>query len=98
MPNAKLVIIAVFVLTLGGGVVTGMLISHIPAEPKGTVLPTTMTVPKTPMEQELDLNPSQQQQMQAIWDQVRQTADDCYIQAQDLQKRQWETLVNILTD
>lgn len=98
MQNAKFVIIAVFTLTLCSGVVAGMLVSRIPSNnPSGISVTPATTEPKTAMEQTLGLNSSQQQQMQGIWENVRTTADDCYTKAQDLQKQQWDALVNILT-
>jgi hypothetical protein len=83
MGSAKLIIAAVFALTLSSGVVTGLLVSHLPV--------------KTPMEQALGLNPDQQQKMQQIWEHVRDMTDDCYLQAQELQEKQWKALVDMLT-
>jgi Spy/CpxP family protein refolding chaperone len=97
MRNAKLVIAAVFALTLCSGVVTGMLVSRLPAAPApDPIAPTTADVPKTAMAQELSLNSDQQQKMQKIWENVRFTADECYAKAQKLEKEQWSFLVNLL--
>jgi Spy/CpxP family protein refolding chaperone len=99
MASAKLILAAVFALTLSSGVVTGMLFSHLPASAKSSPGPVAAVAPaaKTPMEQALGLNSAQQEQMQKIWEHVRDTTDDCYLKAQDLQKEQWQAIVDLLT-
>lgn len=100
MGSAKLIIAAVFALTLSSGVVTGLLVSHLPGStPTAQQQPTTVPAApaKTPMEQALGLNPKQQQDMQQIWEHVRDMTDDCYLQAQELQTKQWKALVDMLT-
>ena len=98
MRNARFVIVAVFALTLCSGVVAGMLVSRLPNTPvPGPITPPPAEPAKTAMEQALSLKPDQQQQMQKIWEHVRTTADDCYVQAQDLQREQWDALVKILS-
>lgn len=99
MGSAKLIIAAVFALTLSSGVVTGLLWSHLPGSTLASQQPATApsTPAKTPMEQALGLNPKQQQDMQQIWEHVRDMTDDCYLQAQELQAKQWKALVDMLT-
>jgi hypothetical protein len=96
MLNAKLVIGAVFALTLSSGVVAGMLVSRIPGGPShpGEV---SSSAHVTMLEQVLQLKPDQQQKMQKIWEGVRDKADSCYAQAQDLQRRQWAEMAAMLT-
>ena len=96
MLNAKLVIGAVFALTLSSGVMTGMLVAKIPAGTTKSDQATSATH-VTMLEQVLKLKPDQQQKMQKIWEGVRDDADSCYVKAQQLQKEQWEKMADILT-
>lgn len=105
MGSAKLILAAVFALTLSSGVVAGLLVSHLPGpasvsqsqpQPPATTMPAPAAA-KTPMEQALGLNPDQQQKMQQIWEHVRDMTDECYLQAQELQAKQWKALVDLLT-
>ena len=91
MGKSKFLLTALFVLTLGGGVVAGMLASRLPANIG------TATTLHTPLAEELRLTPNQSDKMRDIWEGVREKVDDCFVRAQQTQKRRDEALVALLT-
>jgi hypothetical protein len=92
MARAKVVLTLLFLLTLGAGLVAGMLIASPPA-----TTATAAAALRTPLGAELGLTPEQNAQMHAIWEGVRDKVDACFLRAQDLQKRRDDVLLKLLT-
>jgi hypothetical protein len=99
MVRAKIVLILLFLITLGAGLVAGLLIARWPALAASAEGPTTRpTAARTPLGAELGLTPQQTAQMHLIWEGVRDKVDACYVRAHELQKRRDATLMALLTD
>ncbi len=92
MGKAKLIMTLVFVVTLGSGLIAGMLVTRLP------VLGTPKSVPASPLMDELGLTSEQADKMRDIWQGVRGTVDDCFLRAQEAQKRRDEALLTLLSD
>src|SRR4051794_32743783 len=86
----KLLLIGLTVLGLSAGVVAGMLVSRLPAStadatpPGGPHGPPGMSAA---LVEQLELTRDQQEKMRAIWESVRGDVQQCFQQAQDLQKQ-----------
>ena len=91
MGKARLILMVLFVLTLSSGLVAGMLFSRFPPS-KG------VAVSRTPLAEELNLTPEQNEKMRVIWEGVRGRVDDCFVRAQDIQKKRDAALLALLTD
>ena len=98
MVRAKIVLTLLFLLTLGAGLVAGLLIARWPAVAGSTDAPATSAGPRTPLGAELGLTSEQTAQMHMIWEGVRDKVDACYVRAQELQRRRDATLMALLTD
>lgn len=88
------VIIVVFLLTLGAGVVAGLLASRMPlslGSPKSGV-------PHSPLAEELELSAEQSDQMRTIWEGVRTLSRQCADDAKQLQRRRDDAVVAMLDD
>src|SRR5438270_13874304 len=97
MGKARIILTALFVLTLSSGVVAGMFVSRWPTTP--AVGPTAaVAAPRTPLAAELDLTPAQSEQMRAVWEGVRDKVDDCFVRAQAAQKQRDAAIVAVLTE
>lgn len=84
-----LLIVLMFVLALGAGVVAGKLATRPPAPvvvPVGSAL-----------SDELQLSPAQREQMRGIWEAVRDTAQSCARDASAAQQHEQEELIKMLT-
>jgi hypothetical protein len=96
----KILVIGLTALGLSAGVVAGMLVSRLPAAMSGagqqTALPTSAV--SSSLAQELNLTPQQQEQMRQIWENVRGQVQDCFSQAQDLQKQRDDEIIKLLND
>ena len=79
--NTIFVLILMFVLALGAGAVAGKLTSRLPAPP--AVSPAQQAT----LVEQLQLTPQQRDQMQAIWEGVRDTAREKYQRAQNVQSQ-----------
>jgi Spy/CpxP family protein refolding chaperone len=92
MKNKWVVVILVlmFAVALGAGVVAGKLSTRVQVEPVQPARQGTLT-------DALNLTPKQRDQMQAIWENVRATANDCLEQAKRAQSDQDAALMKILT-
>jgi hypothetical protein len=66
--RAKIIVLAIFVLTLGAGVVAGMLASRLPGS---GAISAPITPGEGPLTQELGLNTEQSEKMRKIWEGVR---------------------------
>jgi Spy/CpxP family protein refolding chaperone len=93
--RTTLFLITLTVLTLGAGVVTGMLAHRLPSggsdlnvEPAGSAT----------LLEELQLTPTQRDQMRTIWENVRADVQDCYHDAQNLQRQRDQEIVALLDD
>ena len=88
--RATVVVVVMFVLALGAGVVAGKLTSRLPGPPA------VQTADQTPLVEELQLTPAQRDQMRGIWESVRDTAHDCFAKAQDIQREHDEQVQAML--
>lgn len=95
MGKAKLIMAVVFLVTLGSGLVAGMLITRLGG---GSAVSTPQQAPATPLARELNLTAEQNDRMRNIWEGVRTKVDDCFIHAQDAQKRRDQALLDLLSD
>jgi hypothetical protein len=91
--GTRVLMFAVFALTLSAGVVAGLLASRMPAKP----------VPPAPADASsladaLQLAPGQREQMRQIWEGVRDTANDCYTQAQKLEQQREDDVQSLLPE
>jgi hypothetical protein len=93
MASVKVVLVLLFVLTLGAGLVTGMIVARPPVA-SGAARP----LARTPLGAELGLTPDQAARMHDIWEGVRDEVDDCFRRAQQAQQRRDADLVALLTD
>ena len=92
MASAKLVLTLMFTLTLGAGLVTGMLVTRAPLASAAT-----RPIARTPLSAELGLTPDQAARMHDIWEGVRDQVDDCFHRAQQAQQRRDAALLALLT-
>ena len=91
MAKAKLILTFLFVLTLSSGLVAGMLVSRVPVK-------TPVSAPsRSPLSEALKLTDDQNEKMRKIWEGVRNNVDDCFTQAQDVQKHRDEAVMKMLT-
>jgi uncharacterized membrane protein len=65
MKNIRLLVVIVFVVTLGAGIVAGLLAARLPASGKSGASA------ESPLTEALALNPEQREQMRKIWEGVR---------------------------
>jgi hypothetical protein len=91
--GTRVLMFAVFALTLSAGVVAGLLASRMPAKP----------VPAAPADASsladaLQLAPGQREQMRQIWEGVRDTANDCSTQAQKFKDQRDDDVQALLPD
>lgn len=93
MVRAKIVLTLLFLLTLGAGLVSGLLVARWPGP-----APTRPAAPQTPLGGELGLTAQQTAQMHLIWEGVRDQVDACFVRAQELQRRRDATLMALLTE
>ena len=93
MASVKVVLVLLFVLTLGAGLVSGMLLARPPVASAAT-----QPLARTPLGAELGLTPDQAARMHDIWEGVRDEVDDCFRRAQQAQQRRDAALVALLTD
>ena len=95
MASAKIVLTLLFVLTLGAGLVAGMLVAHAPmAQAAGA---TNRSTARTPLGAELGLTADQSARMHDIWEGVRDEVDACFRRAQEAQQRRDAALLALLT-
>jgi hypothetical protein len=94
MGKTRLILMLLFALAIGSGVVTGMLVAKLPASTGDT----PQVGPRTPLGEELGLSKEQSESMRVIWEDVRKKVDGCFIQAQELQKHGDLALFALLTD
>jgi hypothetical protein len=95
MGPAKAVLTLLFMLTLGAGLVAGMLVARPPAAPATAPRPAP---PRTALGGELGLTPEQNGKMHEIWEGVRDQVDACFLRAQEAQQRRDTALLALLTD
>lgn len=85
------VLMAVFVLALGAGVVAGTLVSRLPSSPTGP----SSAGEHSPLD-ELQLNASQREQMRVIWEDVQKLSSQCLVDGQLAQKDRDDTIFKML--
>jgi hypothetical protein len=85
-----------FVLALAAGVSGGLLLARLPNSTTDTGPGPDATT--SPLAAELGLSSKQAEQMRAIWEGVRGTAQQCYDDARRLQKERDDALVSLLNE
>jgi uncharacterized membrane protein len=88
-----ILLIVVPVLTLGAGVVAGMLASRLPASSSAMTMQQ-----RTLLVEQLDLSSAQHDQMRQIWENAQAKVQRTYEQAEDLQSKREQALIALLTD
>lgn len=91
--KTRAIFVAAFALALLGGVAAGVLVARYlarPAEPTPTA--------NASLSEELQLTPAQQDQMRQIWQGMRNTANDCYEQAQSIERARQDAYMKLLTE
>jgi hypothetical protein len=97
MGRTKIVLTLTFLLTLGAGLVAGLLVARWPAEAAAAT--TMRTDPsRTALGAELGLTREQTVQMHDIWEGVRDKVDACFVRAHDIQERRDRALVALLSE
>lgn len=97
----KLLVVGLTVLGLSAGVVAGMLVARFPASPdRGSEEAAGHGSPalSAALVDQLALTPEQQDKMRVIWEGVRGDVQQCFQQAQDLQKQRDNAVLAILSD
>ena len=94
MSKAKVILTLLFVLTLSSGLVAGMLVTRLPSSTAGQV----DGKPRTPFAEALQLTDDQNDKMRKIWERVRDNVDQCFIDAQDVQKHRDDDLMVLLSN
>jgi hypothetical protein len=84
------VMMLMFAVAVGAGVVTGKLSARLPATPAAPVVGT--------LSDELQLDPQQRAAMQKIWESAQRTSRDCAKAASLAQKEQDDALMALLND
>lgn len=97
MASAKIVLTLLFMLTLGAGLVAGMLVARAPIA-QAAAATTTRPAARTPLAAELGLTADQSARMHDIWEGVRDEVDACFRKAQEAQQRRDAALVALLSD
>ena len=93
----KALLIVACVLALGAGVFAGMVVSRLPARNTNGTAVVALPADHSELSDELQLSPSQRDQMRVIWEGVRSKVHDTFDEAQLLQKQRDESIVAILT-
>jgi Skp family chaperone for outer membrane proteins len=96
MASAKVVLTLFFVLTLGAGLVAGMLVARPPMARAAAAA--TRPTARTPLGAELGLSADQSLRMHDIWEGVRDEVDACFRRAQEAQQRRDAALVALLSE
>lgn len=85
--KATIVLLVAYALALAAGTTSGVLAERLWSP---TALP--------PLAQQLQLTPAQSENMRKLWEGVSTTADECYNQAQAIERQRDQALVDLLTD
>jgi Spy/CpxP family protein refolding chaperone len=86
----------VFALALGAGVLAGALAARLPSARSTPAAPASST-PASPLAEALGLTPEQHEQMRKIWEGVRESMRDSFDRAQELQKDRDQQVFALLT-
>jgi hypothetical protein len=89
-------LLAAFGLALAAGISGGLLLSRLPAAKSASGADAGAAT--SPLGAELGLTTKQAEEMRAIWEAVRETAQQCLDDGQQLQKDRDDALVALLTD
>ena len=97
--RVKMLVVGLTVLGISAGVLAGMLVSRLPgvtsaAHPSAPMPPGGAP---TPLVEELQLTPDQQDKMRTIWEGTRDQVHDCFDVAERLQKERDEAVAAIMT-
>jgi len=87
-PTALLMVL-MFLLAIGAGVVAGKLSTHAP--PAGSPVERVVSI-----SDELKLSPAQKDQMRQVWESVQTTANDCTAKANTIQYDYEEAVTRLL--
>ena len=91
MERTKIILSMLFILTLGSGVVAGMLVAKMPAK-------TATAVQRSAIGDALSLDKQQEEKVKSIWDEIGSNVDDCYLRVQRIQSKRDELVFKMLTD
>src|SRR4051812_49188519 len=94
----EILLIVVTVLSLGAGLMAGLLTSRLPAAPATQPALVANPLDHTPLVQELNLTAEQREQMKQIWETAKTAALGTYTDAEKLQKGRDDAILQILSD
>jgi Spy/CpxP family protein refolding chaperone len=87
--KATVVLVLAYVLALAAGTTSGLLADRL-RSPNAQM--------SAPLAVQLQLTDDQRDRMRQMWEQAEQTVDDCYKQAQSIERQRDQALVDMLTD
>jgi Spy/CpxP family protein refolding chaperone len=88
--KATVVLVLAYVLALAAGTTSGVLAERLRAPNNDNAA--------APLAVQLQLTDDQRDRMRQMWEQAQQTVDDCYKQAQSIERERDQALVDLLTD
>jgi hypothetical protein len=88
--KATVALVLAYVLALAAGTTSGVLAERLRAPAVGG--------PSAPLAIQLQLTPDQTERMRSAWANVRNIVDDCYEQAQVIDRKRDQVLLDLLTD
>jgi hypothetical protein len=88
--KASVVLILAYILALAAGTTSGLLAERLHGRSGGP--------PAGPLAVQLQLSADQSEQIRDVWENVSQTVDSCFQQAQAVQQQRDQALYNQLTD
>jgi len=95
----EIILILVTVLSLGAGLMAGLLTSRLPVGPATQPVPVISNpLDHTPLVQELNLTTEQREQMKQIWESAKTGAIRTYTDAENLQKDRDDAILQILSE
>jgi Spy/CpxP family protein refolding chaperone len=88
--KATAVLVLAYVLALAAGTTSGVLAERLRSP--------NSSATSAPLAAQLQLNDDQREQMRGAWEDAKDAADDCYKQAQEIQRQRDQALVDMLSD
>ena len=92
----EILLVGITVLALSAGVVAGMLASRLPASGSTTIADPSPI--RATLSDELALNADQRGKMRDIWENVRSTAQQCFRDAEEIQRQRDNEILTLLSD
>jgi hypothetical protein len=94
MSKLSVILVSVFILALGAGVLADRLALHLPAE---ATVSLEAAADHSFLSEQLQLTADQRSQMKQIWEAMREKSRECLGNAQTLQNQREEAIVKLLS-